>query len=94
MKKKIKNDLKKLLVKRERREDDELQNVTNLYVTVTSVKEYERLIKSGKQYVLSLEQQQGFILLIFKESKRFLSMTEELGTSESVITFKINLKKL
>lgn len=55
MKKKIKNDLKKLLVKRERREDDELQNVTNLYVTVTSVKEYERLIKSGKQYVLSLE---------------------------------------
>lgn len=55
MKKKIKNDLKKLLVERERREDDELQNVTNLYVTVTSVKEYERLIKSGKQYVLSLE---------------------------------------
>ena len=55
MKKKIKNDLKKLLVKRERREDDELQNVTNLYVTVTIVKEYERLIKSGKQYVLSLE---------------------------------------
>ena len=55
MKKKFKNDLKKLLVKRERQEDDELQNVTNLYVTVTSVKEYERLIKSGKQYVLSLE---------------------------------------
>lgn len=55
MKKKFKNDLKKLLVKRERPEDDELPNVTNLYVTVRSVKEYEILIKSGKQYVLSLE---------------------------------------
>ena len=56
-----KKELIESFVKRERRKDGELQNLTSLSDAVTRVKEYERLIKSEKQNVISLAYQQGFI---------------------------------
>ena len=54
------------LVEREILKDGKPQNVKSLYDVATRVKEYKRLTKSGKQYVLNLTYQQGSILDPFK----------------------------
>ena len=87
-------ELLELLIERVRLEDGELHNMTSVHDAVTRVNEYERLIKSKKQYVINLSYKQGFILHKFKESKQFTCKVEEFGISESMITFKINLYKL
>ena len=82
------------MVARERREDVELYNVPSLDDAVTRVKEYKILIKSGKQHVLNLTHQQGFILHKSRELRRFSHIIEELGISTCTITFKSCLYKL
>ena len=58
------------------------------------IKQYEDIIKTKKEGIISIGYYQGKIFKRFKENEKFVKLVSQLGIHKNTVIFKINVFKL
>ena len=97
-KEEIKNRLLESLIISEVVEPEELnkeaEEIQQPEEAAKVIKQYEDIIKTKKEGIISIGYYQGKIFKRFKENEKFVKLVSQLGIHKNTVIFKINVFKL